>query len=45
MPSIGFVLWMPGAALLGFFYLIWRGVDSAILDEEYLTDWLLTTLG
>jgi uncharacterized membrane protein YidH (DUF202 family) len=45
MPSIGSALWIPGAVLLGFALLIWRAVDSAILDEQYLTDWLQITLG
>jgi len=45
MPNFSSALWIPGAVLLAFSLVIWWVVDSAILDEQYLTDWLLTTLG
>ena len=45
MPSIGSVLLIPGVMLLVFFLLIFGAVESAMLDEQYLTDWLLATLG
>jgi hypothetical protein len=44
MPSIGSVFFIPGLVLLVFFAVIWFAVDSAIMDEQYLTDWIVSTL-
>jgi len=40
MPSLGFFLLVFGGVCLIFVFLIWQVVDHAILDEEYLADWL-----
>ncbi len=45
MPSIGFLLLVFGGVCLIFEFLIWQVLDKAILDEEFLTDWLPRVLG
>ena len=44
MEGFGSFLWIMGAILLGFSFRIWLAIGSAILDEQYLTDWLQATL-
>jgi hypothetical protein len=40
MPSLGFVFLVFSGVFLIAAFNIWRAVDSAILDEEYLVGWL-----
>lgn len=40
MPNLGFLLSVCGGVCLIFLFLIWQVVDHAVLDEEFLDDWL-----